>query len=478
MSNIDNLSININANANQAINNLDRLISRTKTLSQSMRTNANAINQFSGGVKRLSTAMQSMNNIKTSDFSQASRNIKKLAQAMQQMNTVNANDFTRLANNMNTFATSLGRIKVSSNAKEIGRLASNISKLGGKNVNNAISNLPLLTNELNNMLTSLANAPAVTNNVRRIVEAVARFSSGTTNYNASARGATSSTNQFSTATRALQKSLNLTGRAVSSVASGVKNTFVNSLKLMTSHMRKTQSTTTSLAQAIGKFYAAYFMVIRGARALGSSIKSAMDYVEVLNYFDASFGQVASKAVDNWKAMGYESAQAYYDSFAERAKVLTSQMSGFTITDNGMLKNTGSKTLGINPTQVMNYQSMYAQMASSMGVASETSLKLSRALTEIGADLASVKNLQFNDVWQDMASGLVGMSRTLDKYGVNIRNVNMQQKLASLGIQGTVQSLNQNDKALLRTIILLDSTEYAWADLADTINENEEFSLVA
>ena len=119
---------------------------------------------------------------------------------------------------------------------------------------------------------------------------------------------------------------------------------------------------------------------------------------------------------------------------------------------------------------MNYQATFGQMASSMGVASETALKLSNALTMIGADLASVKNLKFEDVWQDMASGMVGMSRTLDKYGVNIRNVNMQEKLYELGIDAKIAKLGQQDKALLRTIILLQSTKYAWGDMASTIGQ--------
>ena len=54
--------------------------------------------------------------------------------------------------------------------------------------------------------------------------------------------------------------------------------------------------------------------------------------------------------------------------------------------------------------------MYAQMASSMGVASDTAAKMSRALTEIGADLASVRNMDFDKVWTDMASGLAGRER--------------------------------------------------------------------
>lgn len=217
-----------------------------------------------------------------------------------------------------------------------------------------------------------------------------------------------------------------------------------------------------------------FLPILGIRELvrfgKESIKSSMDYLEVLNYFDAAFGQVASNAdLGAFEEMGYDSADAYYNSFAQRAQELTAKMSGFTVGEGGLLESTGVVSLGLDPSQLMNYQAMFGQMSSSMGVASETALKLSQALTEIGADLASVKNMDFESVWNDMASGLAGMSRTLDKYGVNIRNVNLQQKLNELGINANITALNQNDKALLRTIILLESTKYAWGDLSNTLN---------
>lgn len=105
----------------------------------------------------------------------------------------------------------------------------------------------------------------------------------------------------------------------------------------------------------------------------------------------------------------------------------------------------------------------------MGDTSETALKLSNALTMVGADLASVRNMDFEDVWQDMASGLTGMSRAMDKYGINIRNANMQQELYNLGIDTSISKLSQADKTILRTIILLNNSQYAWGDLAKTIN---------
>lgn len=289
---------------------------------------------------------------------------------------------------------------------------------------------------MNDLMATLSKAPSVNRNIIDMTNSLA---------NLAAQGA-----KVGTAGTSLTRSVNTVGSAMSANASKAN----------------------SFASAIGKVYQKYFLLIRGAKKLWTSIEGSMDYVETLNYFDAALGQVAESAVSQWESAGASSADAYYESFSSRAKELTSKMTGFTVNDDGTLTASGAASLGINPSQLMNYQATFAQMSGSMGVASETSLLLSQALTEIGADLASVKNMDFDKVWTDMASGLAGMSRTLDKYGANIRNVNLQQKLFALGIEENITNLNQNDKALLRAIILVDSTKYAWGDLSETINTGQ------
>lgn len=248
------------------------------------------------------------------------------------------------------------------------------------------------------------------------------------------------------------------------------NSLNSSINRIGTSMERTTKKARSFSNAMGNIQRVSYQFARVGSKLWDSVKASMSYVEVLNYFDKAFEQVAKSALSQWDTAGEGSAEAYYNSFSENAKKLTTKMTGFTITESGMLQSTGGKSLGINPSQLMNYQAMFAQMSNSMGVTAETSLKLSTALTEIGADLASVKNMDFDKVWNDMASGLAGMSRTLDKYGANIRNVNLQQKLNELGINANITALNQNEKALLRTIILLDSTRYAWGDLATEIDK--------
>lgn len=316
----------------------------------------------------------------------------------------------------------------------LANLVSAISRLGGKAATTAIPNIKQLSVALSQMMATLSKAPLVSQNLIQMTNALANLASNGS--------------RVSTASQAMQKGLH----GYSGTAS------------------KAGKSTKGLVSQIGMFYARCFLLVRGVKALWKSTKSAMDYIETLNYFDAAWKQVADNAVGDWKSAGYDSAEAYAASFGERAKSLTGKMTGFQPDESGNLVATGMPSLGLDPEKLMNYQATFGQMASSMGVASETSLKLSNALTMIGADLASVKNLKFEDVWQDMASGMVGMSRTLDKYGVNIRNVNMQEKLAELGINAKITALNQQDKALLRTIILLQSTKYAWGDMADTIGQ--------
>lgn len=425
---IDRLEIQVEAQATKANNQLDKLVTKLDRVSGALSNlNSSGLTGLSNGVSKFAQASAQLSNVKTADFTRLTKNIDKLA-------NLNTQQIYSAASSMRTLSSAINSLSgVSTGSLQVAEVAKSIGKLGGANVQKAIANLPALATTMNNFMGTMAKAPQVSNNVIQMTRALADLASQGAKVGTAGNSLTASTNRIGTS------------------------------------MEKTTKKARSFSSVLGSIYQKYFWIMRAGNKLWDSVKESMGYVEVLNYFDAAFGQVADSAVGQWEDAGYDSAQAYFNSFSERAKQLTTKMTGFTITDNGMLESTGGKSLGINPSMLMNYQAMFAQMSNSMGVTAETSLKLSTALTEIGADLASVKNMDFDKVWKDMASGLVGMSRTLDKYGANIRNVNLQQKLTELGINANVSALNQNEKALLRTIILLDSTRYAWGDLAETIN---------
>lgn len=450
------------ATVTEATQNLEFL----KTSMKDFITGMNGAGSLTFDVNGLVSLVNSVSRLGSTNATQSVKNLPQISTALRgfitSMNTVGsvAFDFAGLNNFVSNItrlggakatqaATNLKPIKdqilrfvsglngigsLSFDTTSLANLVSSITKLGGKAATTAIPNIQALGTALTKLMATLSHAPAVSQNLIQMTTALA----------------------------------NLAGNG--SKVSSASTAMYRGLNVYSSSASRATKTTKGLVSQIGMFYAKCFLLIRGAKALWKATESSMDYIETLNYFDAAWGQVAGNAAGEWKKAGYESAEAYAKSFSERAKALTGKMTGFQPDAYGNLIATGMPSLGLDPEKLMNYQATFGQMASSMGVASETALKLSNALTMIGADLASVKNLKFEDVWQDMASGMVGMSRTLDKYGVNIRNVNLQEKLYELGIDAKIAKLGQQDKALLRTIILLQSTKYAWGDMADTIGQ--------
>lgn len=450
------------ATVTEATQNLEFL----KTSMKDFITGMNGAGSLTFDANGLVSLVNSVSRLGSTNATQSVKNLPQISTALRgfitSMNTVGsvAFDFAGL-NNLVSNITRLGGVKatqaatnlkpikdqilrfmsglngigsLSFDTTSLANLVSSITKLGGKAATTAIPNIQALGTALTKLMATLSHAPAVSQNLIQMTTALASLAGNGS--------------RVSSASTAMYRGLNLYSSSASRAAKATKG----------------------LVSQIGMFYAKCFLLIRGAKALWKATESSMDYIETLNYFEAAWGQVAGNAAGEWKKAGYESAEAYAKSFSERAKALTGKMTGFQPDAYGNLIATGMPSLGLDPEKLMNYQATFGQMASSMGVASETALKLSNALTMIGADLASVKNLKFEDVWQDMASGMVGMSRTLDKYGVNIRNVNLQEKLYELGIDAKIAKLGQQDKALLRTIILLQSTKYAWGDMADTIGQ--------
>lgn len=406
--------------------------------------------------------------------------IAKLAGTGQYIGNV-SKELPNLAAGLNNTATklsSMSEISASTNTfiTSLGKLASAGDKTG-----KTASQLSTLAQEVLKFFDAMKSAPDISSSTIRMTEALAVLASSGSKVGRATNSVSNSFNTISSLgskastvinglTNAFQKfaskAISLGGKAVSAIA-GIGNASSEAGE----KIRRLSNPLSSVTNKLSALYAKGFLAKRALDVLTSPVESAMNYVETLNYFNSAFNQVAEGIdTDEWKKSGIKSAEAYANSFQERAKQLSQKLTGFEISDTGELTRTNTASLGLDPEKTMQYQATFAQMASSMGDTSETALKLSNALTMIGADLASVRNMDFEDVWQDMASGLTGMSRAMDKYGINIRNANMQQELYNLGINTSISNLSQADKTILRTIILLNNSKYAWADLSNTINQ--------
>lgn len=436
-------SINAMGNIDFKKTGINSVINSLRRLSIALQTDFNTAQ-----LRELINSLNGINSIPdvSNSVNRFISSIARVSNAGDKIKT-SANGLPELADSLKEAASSFSDINISEGSNRFIQSISQLSNSGDR-LNKTAKNLKELGVELKNFFQTMKSAPRISNNTIRMTEALAKLSNAGGKAGSAARRIRQGINDISGSA--------LKGR--------------NGLRGFNSALSDTNKKAKNTALSIAGLAAKFWILKNALQKLWSPVENSMNFLETFNYFESAFNQVAEKAQDTWSDAGYNSAEGYANSFSKRARELTSKMSGYDISKSGILsENKTGKTLGMDAGMLLNYQATFAQISSSIGTTSEQALKLSNALTMIGADLASVKNEDFQKVYENLSSGLVGMSRAVDKYGANIRNANLQQKAQSLGIQESVAKMSQSDKALLRTIIILDSTRYAWADMAKTIN---------
>lgn len=456
---LDRLSIEVKASVDSASRSISELNKKLSALSSSLSlVNGRGLSGFSSEMKKINSAISRVKDSKV-------ENIEKLGRAMGVFGRKNVqiatSNIPTLTSGIESLVKSLNGVgKINFDNSQFAEIVNSMGKLGGVNIQRAITVIPQFTNELMKMLNELSRAPEIASSTVQMTNALGNLANSLRGNGGIYQGG--GNNNFLYAFKMLDSGLHKTVRRLKSFGHEIVSTYKK--------MANLQKKTIDLAAAFGKFYATYWLFLRIAKGMWGFTGKAMEYVETLNYFDETMKQIISRSdLSAWEELGYESAKAYADSFYENAFELFTKTTGYKVADNGRLVNAMTKSLGLDPQAVMGAYTQFAQMSSSMGIASNTAMKMAQALTLIGTDLSSIRDVAFDDTWNALSSGLTGTARALDKYGVNLRISGLNQELIKLGIDATANSLSQADRAILRTITILDSGEFAWADLIETID---------
>lgn len=425
---LDSLEVKITGTATKAINSVDKLINQLTRLSTSLATvNGSSLSGLASGVSQLGSAMQNMN-AGTADFTRLAKNITKIG-------SVDSVALTNTATSLQAVTKAVASISaIPQNATQVTELAKSLGKLGSKSIENAVVNIPKLGNALNGLMTTLSRAPTVSQNVIQMTNALANLAS---------QGS-----KVGTSSNSLQKSL---------------------YGVSTSTRTATKSSW-NLASAIGKFYATYFMVIRGSKKLIEAIKSTTDYIEAFNYQAVAFGKIGSEWDKDYEKYGYDNATAYTESFQSRVNDTLGKLSGLKVNvQGGLLEESGAKNLGLNIQEVTQYASQLASVTNSLGQTGEATTAITKSMTMLAGDISSLFNVDYSTVAQNLQSGLIGQSRALYKYGIDITNATLATYAYNLGISKSVSEMTQMEKQQLRVLAILDQSKVSWGDLANTIN---------
>ena len=93
-------------------------------------------------------------------------------------------------------------------------------------------------------------------------------------------------------------------------------------------------------------------------------------------------------------------------------------------------------------------------------------------------MSSFRNVDMKTVMTNLQSGLIGQSRALYKYGIDITNATLQTYAYKNGIKKAVSEMTQGEKMQLRFLAILDQSKVAYGDLAHSIDKSEGLLIVA
>lgn len=204
---------------------------------------------------------------------------------------------------------------------------------------------------------------------------------------------------------------------------------------------KTNSTIAGLKKSASKsgdgVMSAFKKLKTGIVALGigkviaDSIKTGMDAVESDSLFDTSLGKYADDVRD-WSTQ---------------------------ISD----------ALGLNAVAMRKNTGVIFNMTSSMGVAEDNALKMSKGISLLTEDMASFYNLDSSEAFNKLRAGLTGETEPLKALGILVDENTVKQVAYSEGIAENGAELTQQQKVLARYVAILKQTGNAQGDLARTID---------
>jgi hypothetical protein len=530
---VESLEIKINATAKSAKDEITNLVGKIDVLTSSLsKINGRNLSGLANGVSKLGNATKTLSGVKATDYNRIAKGFERFAKidvgglsrtasglntlanglsnlgniqniggitsavnAVKNLSKVDMAGFdtskmTKIANSVSNLATKLSG--VSAIESTVTRVVGSLARLSnsGQYISNVTTEFPILGEQVVKLVGKLSSANAIDISITKVVEGIAKLANAgkrvgetVANLDKLGKGVMNLLKKLQNAPQinsnvanTIQGLGNLasSGSRISTVsdrASTSTKKLGNALSSLKDKLKSAHKSSKGFVSSIGMFYAKFFLVIRAVKKFGQAIGSAQDYIEEFNYFSVALDKVGKDSANQFKKAGYNSAEEYAGSFRKRFGKLQKQLTGYDVDYNtGDATNTFSHNLGLDLTEVMNYNAAIAQITNSAGMLGETSIATSKALTMLSADWASLANLDTADVMQNFQSALVGQSRAVYKYGLDITSAGLAQTAMNHGVTESIKNLSQQSKMQLRVLTMLEQSKVAYADLARTINQ--------
>lgn len=380
----------------------------------------------SAGVEQLAkklAALKSSISGSTTALSKVASGISAIKNAVNNMNT---GDF---ANKMNRISDSLSRLKGQTDSLKIS------SSIGNQltAISQAVDSLPDAPGDkLKNLAEGLqplstlgkSNMTTFINQLKKLPEVIQELEK------ADIDKFTTQMKDLADAMKPFADEMNKVSSGFSAFPSKIQK-LINSTEEYNNAVGKATNKTSAWEKAIKKL--SFVAVYRAAvKFLGNVINKASEYQEDLNLFTVSMGEYAEEA--------YNYAQKVSD------------------------------VVGIDPAEWMRNQGVFNTIITGFGVAGDKAAYMSQNLTQLGYDLASFYNIDFESAMQKVQSGIAGELEPLRRLGYDLSVARLEQERLNLGIDKSVSSMTQAEKSQLRYYAMMTQVTQVQGDMARTLEQ--------
>lgn len=385
------------------------------------------VNDSAAAARGLDELAKKLSALKTAT-SGASTSLSKVASGISAiknaLNGMNTGDFT---SKMNRISAALGNLKTQT---ENLKISSTIGKQLAE-INSAVNAIPDdPSGKLNNLASGLrplaalgrAQLTSFISQLKKLPELITDLES------ADIDKFSDQMNDLASAIRPLADEMNRVAAGFSALPSRIRNA-VSAIDAYNSTANKATTHSGRLGNAFNRLFS-LATVKRLGKLLGQAISKASEYTETLNLFAVSMGKYGEEA--------YNYAQ----------KV--------------------SEIMGIDPAEWMQNQGVFNTIITGFGVAGDKAAVMSKNLTQLGYDLASFYNIDFESAMQKVQSGISGELEPLRRLGYDLSVARLEQERLNLGIEKSVSDMTQAEKSQLRYYTMMNQVTQVQGDMARTL----------
>ena len=345
--------------------------------------------------------------------------VSKLATATGQLNGSEGAKLEALAKGLNALS-GLGNIKLSSSiANQITSMGTAVKNLDGADYSK-LGGLATAVQPLTTL--GKSNLGSVLNQIKKLPEVMTELSK------VDMGAFTAKINELTASLKPLADEMQKVANGFSAFPAKIQQYISSSSKVPSSN----ESSSKSFANLAAKITATIYTFKRVAGVIASWVNKASGYRENVNLFTVSMGQYAKSAMDYAKDV--------------------------------------EKAMGIKPSDWIRDQGIFMTLATGFGIVGDRANEMSQNLTQLGYDLSSYYNIAVEEAMQKVKSGFSGELEPLRNLGYDLSQAKLEAIALSLGIDKTVSSMTQAEKAELRYYAVMTQVTQVQGDMARTLHE--------